>query len=482
MPQTYCENIADINALFISENWQDALKGYIKYALVYPEFADCIRFNIVKSQQQLRISRGVAPLSVGVFCWNIANNALGRAETLRAIYQRAGIEAVMMGMQPYPTWQKIWPPLSDKLNDVSAFALSDHSQLLSSACEFVLQHPLDLVHISKPRLPGVIVGLLYKLIWSAKVIMDIDDEELAFVGKRAAISLNDLPVPNVPPLDLKHSFWTEIAVGTVAWFDAITVSNPALQKRYGGDIIPHARDKDVFDPNQYDKTLERERLGIALDKKVILFLGTPRAHKGVLETAEALSALGRNDYLFVVVGNFIDPVLKASLLDIPSLNLLLLPDQPYADIARTVVVADLCVLLQDATSLASQFQLPAKLIDALAMGVTVCLEATEATADFVDNKLVVPVNKPSLVQQLSDVFQGITKVPDKRHCREYFERYLSEQAMSRKLAEIVKSLDCSVTAVTGMATLMHTVTTNDTLAFLKCISKCMQIQAIKTSD
>ena len=41
------------------------------------------------------------------------------------------------------------------------------------------------VDLSKPRLPAVVIALLYKLLWWAAVLVDIDDEELLFVGERA---------------------------------------------------------------------------------------------------------------------------------------------------------------------------------------------------------------------------------------------------------------------------------------------------------
>ena len=41
--------------------------------------------------------------------------------------------------------------------------------------------------------------------------------------------------------------------------DAVTVSNPTLQHRYGGTIVPHARDEDRFDPARYDRAETRAR-------------------------------------------------------------------------------------------------------------------------------------------------------------------------------------------------------------------------------
>jgi hypothetical protein len=38
-------------------------------------------------------------------------------------------------------------------------------------------------------MPNILFGLLYKLIWGATVLMDIDDEELAFADAEAPLAL-----------------------------------------------------------------------------------------------------------------------------------------------------------------------------------------------------------------------------------------------------------------------------------------------------
>jgi hypothetical protein len=38
----------------------------------------------------------------------------------------------------------------------------------------------------------LVFGLLYKLLWGAAVLVDIDDEELLFVGEREPITLDGL--------------------------------------------------------------------------------------------------------------------------------------------------------------------------------------------------------------------------------------------------------------------------------------------------
>jgi hypothetical protein len=45
---------------------------------------------------------------------------------------------------------------------VHSFVVEHEPGFVSQAWELVLQQPADLVHLSKPRLPAMVVGLLYK--------------------------------------------------------------------------------------------------------------------------------------------------------------------------------------------------------------------------------------------------------------------------------------------------------------------------------
>jgi glycosyltransferase involved in cell wall biosynthesis len=68
-----------------------------------------------------------------------------------------------------------------------------------------------------------------------------------------------------------------------------------------------------------------------------------------------------------------------------------------------VAVGDVCVLLQDGESPVSQFQIPAKLSDALGMGLTVLLSESVAVKDIVDSGAVIRVTEQDLGAALSRV-------------------------------------------------------------------------------
>ncbi|ULB45195.1 tetratricopeptide repeat protein, partial [Limnospira fusiformis KN01] len=342
---------------------------------------------------------------VGVCGWELSHNAAGRAYTLAQLY--GGFAEVELIGCLFPKYGgQVWEPIRGGEIRCHTIRVENEGRFIEQALGLVLAHPYEVVHLSKPRMPNIILGLLYKLVWGARVIVDIDDEELIFVRASEPVDLRELLESGERLPKWKHlqgKEWTRIAVGLVREFDGVTVSNRALQERYGGVVIRHARDEARFVPSADLKRRSRERFGIAQDKKVVLFFGTPRKHKGLVTTARALASLGRKDVVFAIIGDFEDGKLKEELQGIPGVDYVFVGNQPFESIPDVVAVGDICVLLQDADFRVSQFQIPAKLSDALGMGLVVLLSETAAVADVIESGAVVPVAEGDLPAVLDRV-------------------------------------------------------------------------------
>ncbi|MDT9190220.1 MAG: tetratricopeptide repeat protein, partial [Limnospira sp. PMC 894.15] len=342
---------------------------------------------------------------VGVCGWELSHNAAGRAYTLAQLY--GGFAEVELIGCLFPKYGgQVWSPIRGSEIPCHTIRVEDEGRFIEQALGLVLAHPYEVVHLSKPRMPNIILGLLYKLVWGARVIVDIDDEELTFVKASEPVDLREFLESGEGLPQWKHlqgTEWTRIAVGLVREFDGVTVSNRALQERYGGVVIRHARDEARFVPSDDRKRGSREGFGIAQDKKVVLFFGTPKEYKGLVATARALGSLGRKDVVFAIIGDFPDGKLKEELQGIPGVDYVFVGNQPFESIPDVVAVGDICVLLQDADFRVSQFQIPAKLSDALGMGLVVLLSETAAVADVIESGAVVPVAEGDLPAVLDRV-------------------------------------------------------------------------------
>ena len=255
------------------------------------------------------------------------------------------------------------------------FSATDLTSLVAGALELARNVTCDVVHVSKPRLPSLLLGALIRKANDCPMIVDIDDDELSFVKERTPASFEDLELECHGPsrnIDIPHSdLWTRFAATLLEEADGITVSNVALRRRFGGVMVRHSRDEKIFDPQKYDRAAVRAEFGYGDSDRVILFLGTPRAHKGIIEIAEALERLGDARLALCIVGAIPDKQLLGRLTAYSSARVALHPDQSWQRLPQIMSMADCVVCLQNPEHAISQFQIPAKLTDALALGVPV---------------------------------------------------------------------------------------------------------------
>ena len=147
--------------------------------------------------------------------------------------------------------------------------------------------------------------------------------------------------------------------------DGITVASRFLEQRFGGVLIPHVRDTDRWAPGRVDPDPARERLGVDKER-VVMFLGTPRAYKGVLDLAAAVARIGRSDVVLALVGTAPDSETgRAVIAQHPGARLI--GRIPIAQVPAYLAAAHLVVVPQRDSS-DTRGQVPAKLFDAMALG------------------------------------------------------------------------------------------------------------------
>lgn len=430
------------NTAFRQGDKSGAIRHYIQALVNSPGLSRIISANLVMARKKYRAERRTAGKPrVGVCGWELAHNAAGRVYTLAMLYQTFADVEIIGSLFP-SHGREVWEPIRGTPISKHTFVVEDEARFMDQAIQLVAAHPYDIVHLSKPRAPNIFFGILYKLIWDAKVLMDIDDEELAFVDADTPISADDYIQQHgkLPGLkDLAGKDWTRLAVGMVNEFDGITVCNTPLQQRYGGEIIRHARDERLFNPSPELTRQSREKFGIPPDKKVVLFFGTPREHKGLIETAQAIAAQKRSDILFCVVGDFPDPAFRERLQEIRGCSFLFLPNQPFKAIPEVVSIADYCILMQDEKSTAAQFQTPAKLTDALAAGLVLIVSNVSALRDIIKENSAIAINN-SLGDTFKQIFlneKSTNKVKIAAH--DFFHKEMSFAANSPKLQVFVET-------------------------------------------
>jgi len=434
------------NKAYSNGRFEIAVEHYLHSFLHAPELRSFIGDGLRRAQSRMleerteRVGSTHWQCRVGVCGWDMGHNAAGRVHTLAQLYRKISTVRVM-GFLYRGRSEKVWGPLRSSSMPIEIIQIDALDRFLESALAFVIKNPLDLLHISKPRLPNILMGCLYQLVWHARVYVDVDDEELALVGADTPISLEGVDSSDVqlPPLQfLLEGHWTRLAVGLVSAFDGVTTANSALQKRYGGAILPHFRDEALYQPSAGLRRQTRDRHQIGEERKVVMFLGTPRRHKGLVETAQAISELVDPAVLFVIAGDFPDRGLKLALQQIPRVAYLFLGSQPVSNVPALISMADLCVLLQNEASEISSFQSPAKLTDALAMGVAVLATPAPPLEHAIQFGAVMAAEGSKLSDQLRTLLRrGVEQQRLRINARRYFEQYLSHRACEPHLMKLV---------------------------------------------
>ncbi len=287
---------------------------------------------------------------------DLSQNALGRAHLLAEILAR-DFEVEMVGTRFGET---LWLPARSGSIPMHAVAGARWPAYAVRMRELLQRIRGDVVYAMKPLLASFGVALLHRGRSGRPVVLDVDDDELAF---RPTATLRR-------PLGLASSvghpngrFWARRMAGRIPSADAVTVASRGLQRRIGGVWVPHAKDTERLRPRPELRDAAKARLGVT-GRRVVTFMGTPRAHKGIEDVAEAMPLL-RNEAVFVVAGaDPADGYVRALMDRFPGVVF----HPPYAleEVPFLLEAADAVVVPQRLRA-ESVVQMPGKLLDAMAM-------------------------------------------------------------------------------------------------------------------
>lgn len=240
------------------------------------------------------------------------------------------------------------------------------------------------------------------------------------------------------PLDDAYYPWVEKLIPRA---DEVVSTSTFLQRKFGGRILHMGVDTAFFSPQPRGAADLRRSLGLQ-DRKLIVFGGVVRPHKGVELILDALSQLGDPGVCLAVVGPETEHLKSLAAMPAYKPYIQCIGPQPKERMPLYLDLADLVVLpLVD--NLLARSQVPCKVFEAMAMAKPIIASAISDLPLILDGcGWVVP---PGDTRAMAGAIRHALDRPDEARAkgqaaREKCIRQYSREVTERQLVDIVGTL------------------------------------------
>jgi glycosyltransferase involved in cell wall biosynthesis len=379
--------------------------------------------------------------SISLFVNDIGDNPIGRALPIAKALHKAGYEVEVLGFLLGKD-EELYSPYLNEIEPTTVQTSLHPAELFLNVRRLAHAASGDIIYAFKPVIPTLAPALYAaRIVETRPLLLDVEDEEVygdrnwglqdtwrkLFRGWRLGTSW-------------KYTRLLQLFRGSV---DAVTVVSTKLQRRYGGTLLRHGPDETEFFPDRDFEAREtvRERWGLPEDRKLAVFIGTPRSHKGFDTLAEALSQPECKEWDFVLVGPRENEYAHSVKQRLPD-RTHLLGAQPYHLAPELLSVADAVPIPQKETSFA-EAQVPAKLLDAMAMARPIVASRVGDLPDILGHGergwLVKPGDSRSLARALSEIAERPEAARKRaQRARSWYEQNASTTAIVETLGGVLK--------------------------------------------
>lgn len=370
-------------------------------------------------------------MKISVISFDLAHNCLGRSYILAKVLQRRYDVEIHGSFFPRHG-DRVWPPCATDEFQYHSVKGCDFPDYFSSVRDMLRNVTGDVIYASKLRMPSFGIALLKKLSSFKPVVLDIDDLETSWATESDwQAPMKNLLADPIGPLHTK-------IMERLSWAaNDITTVSSKLQQKFGGVIIPHGKDTDFLDPALYDRAKLRSHHGLD-QSKVIMFLGTPRPHKGLEDILHALKMLKDDRIKLVIIGKGSDLRYEARLQELGGDAVVLMDMIPFKDVPKYLAMADL-VAIPQRQLLQAEGQIPAKVFDAMAMAKPILATRVSDLPSILDGcgMIVEPEDHHDMAEKIAWTFENPAEAAEMgSRARERCIRDFSWNVMEERLANV----------------------------------------------
>lgn len=381
--------------------------------------------------------------SISLFVHNLGTNPVARVLPFVNALKEIGYEVQILGFLIGED-RDVHIPYRDEIDPVVIQTSLRTSELFPNIRRLAHAATGDVIYSFKP-LVTTFAPAYYaaRIVQNRPLLLDVEDEEV-YLDQSWDLDATWRKLFRGWRLGISWKYTRLLQL--FRWgIDAVTVVSTELQDRYGGTIIRHGPNENQFSPDPYVGKEEqlREKWGLPQDRKLAVFTGTPRPHKGVKVLVDALRLDKCGDWDFVLVGPDENEFVSYARTKLPERSHLLGP-HPYKQIPEILSIADAIPIPQKKTAFAAA-QVPAKLLDAMAMARPIVASRIGDLPEILGGENRGWLVSPDSPAVLSDALQEIGENPEEakgrgQKARQWYIENASTTAIAEQLSDILETV------------------------------------------
>ncbi|WP_210545491.1 hypothetical protein [Rhodoferax sp. PAMC 29310] len=226
----------------------NAVRYYTRSLKEFPGLSKSIAANLAFARQKYCNHRvDSKPQRAAVCGWINIPNTTDRVNTLVKLYETFVDVEIIVGINSRDGIEMRDPSFTIN-NNYHLLLIGNGANFIEEAIDFVIDRPYDIIHLIKPLATNLLLGILYKLIWNTKVLVDFGKNDINLLKNESLINNNNIINTDFLELkDLLEEKWVGLAARLSLGFDCCTFSEEISKINYAG--------KDLLSSTQYKKEL-----------------------------------------------------------------------------------------------------------------------------------------------------------------------------------------------------------------------------------